>query len=62
MAKAYGSDAGFRVTASAVQVRGAVGFTREHELHFFVKRGKANAHAFGDARWHRGRVAELAGV
>jgi alkylation response protein AidB-like acyl-CoA dehydrogenase len=62
MAKAYASDAGFRVTASAMQVHGGIGFTWEHDLHFFLKRAKANAHAFGDARWHRERVAELAGV
>jgi alkylation response protein AidB-like acyl-CoA dehydrogenase len=62
MAKAYASDAGFRVTASALQVHGGIGFTWEHDLHFFLKRAKANAHAFGDARWHRDRVAELAGI
>ena len=62
MAKAYASDAGFRVTASALQVHGGIGFTWEHDLHFFLKRAKANAHAFGDARWHRERVAELSGV
>ncbi len=62
MAKAYASDAGFRVTASALQVHGGIGFTWEHDLHFFLKRAKANAHAFADARWHRDRVAELAGV
>ncbi len=62
MAKAYAGDAGFRVTASALQVHGGIGFTWEHDLHFFLKRAKANAHAFGDARWHRDRVAELAGI
>jgi alkylation response protein AidB-like acyl-CoA dehydrogenase len=62
MAKAYASDAGFRVTASALQVHGGIGFTWEHDLHFFLKRAKANGHAFGDARWHRDRVAQLAGV
>ena len=62
MAKAYASDAGFRVTASALQVHGGIGFTWEHDLHYFLKRAKANAHAFGDARWHRDRVAALAGV
>src|SRR5581483_9356851 len=62
MAKAYASDAGWRVTASALQVHGGIGFTWEHDLHFFLKRAKANAHAFGDARWHRERVADLAGV
>jgi alkylation response protein AidB-like acyl-CoA dehydrogenase len=60
MAKAYAGDAGFRVTASALQVHGGIGFTWEHDLHFFLKRAKANAHAFGDARWHRERVAQLA--
>jgi alkylation response protein AidB-like acyl-CoA dehydrogenase len=62
MAKAYASDAGFRVAASALQVHGGIGFTWEHDLHFFLKRAKANAHSFGDARWHRDRVAELAEV
>jgi alkylation response protein AidB-like acyl-CoA dehydrogenase len=62
MAKAYAGDAGFRVTASALQVHGGIGFTYEHDLHFFLKRAHANAHAFGDSRWHRDRVADLAGV
>jgi alkylation response protein AidB-like acyl-CoA dehydrogenase len=62
MAKAYAGDAGFRVTASALQVHGGIGFTYEHDLHFFLKRAFANAHAFGDSRWHRDRVADLAGV
>jgi alkylation response protein AidB-like acyl-CoA dehydrogenase len=60
MAKAYASDAGWRVTASALQVHGGIGFTWEHDLHFFLKRAKANAHHFGDARFHRARVADLA--
>ena len=62
MAKAYASDAGWRVTASALQVHGGIGFTWEHDLHFFLKRAKADGHLFGDARHHRDRVAELAGL
>jgi alkylation response protein AidB-like acyl-CoA dehydrogenase len=62
MAKAYAGDAGFRVAASALQVHGGIGFTWEHDLHFFLKRAKANAHAFGDSRWHRERVAALAAI
>ena len=62
MAKAYAGDAGFRVTASSLQVHGGIGFTWEHDLHFFLKRATANAHAFGDSRWHRDRVADLTGV
>jgi alkylation response protein AidB-like acyl-CoA dehydrogenase len=60
MAKAYASDAGWRVTASSLQVHGGIGFTWEHDLHFFLKRARANAHHFGDARFHRDRVADLA--
>ncbi len=58
MAKAYASDAGWRVPHASLQVHGGIGFTWEHDLHFFLKRGKANAATFGDARWHRERVAD----
>jgi alkylation response protein AidB-like acyl-CoA dehydrogenase len=58
MAKAYASDAGWRVPDMAIQVHGGIGFTWEHDLHFFLKRGRANAASFGDAKWHRERVAE----
>jgi alkylation response protein AidB-like acyl-CoA dehydrogenase len=57
MAKAYASDAGWRVPHASIQVHGGIGFTWEHDLHFFLKRGKANAAMFGDAKWHRERVA-----
>jgi len=59
MAKAYASDVGWRVPDASIQVHGGIGFTWEHDLHFFLKRGKANAATFGDARWHRERVADL---
>ncbi len=56
-AKAYASDAGWRVPDASIQVHGGIGFTWEHDLHFYLKRGRANAAMFGDARWHRERVA-----
>jgi alkylation response protein AidB-like acyl-CoA dehydrogenase len=62
MAKAYASDAGWRVSASSLQVHGGIGFTWEHDLHFFLKRAKTDAHLFGTAGEHRERVAELAGL
>jgi alkylation response protein AidB-like acyl-CoA dehydrogenase len=62
MAKAYASDTGWSVTASALQVHGGIGFTWEHDLHFFLKRAKTDAHLFGLAGEHRERVAELAGL
>jgi alkylation response protein AidB-like acyl-CoA dehydrogenase len=58
-AKAYASDAGARVTRSALQVHGGIGFTWEHDLHFLLKRAEANAHTWGDARWHREQIAGI---
>jgi alkylation response protein AidB-like acyl-CoA dehydrogenase len=58
MAKAYAGDAGWRVPDASIQVHGGIGFTWEHDLHFFLKRGKANAAMFGDSKWHRERVAD----
>jgi alkylation response protein AidB-like acyl-CoA dehydrogenase len=62
MAKAYAADAGWRVTSSSLQVHGGIGFTWEHDLHFFLKRAKADVHLFGSPRYHRERVAALAGL
>jgi alkylation response protein AidB-like acyl-CoA dehydrogenase len=58
MAKAYAGDAGWRVPDASIQVHGGIGFTWEHDLHFFLKRGRANAAIFGDSKWHRERVAD----
>jgi alkylation response protein AidB-like acyl-CoA dehydrogenase len=62
MATAWASDAAFRVPARSLQVHGGIGFTWEHDLQFFLKRGKTDAHLFGTAREHRERVAELTGL
>jgi alkylation response protein AidB-like acyl-CoA dehydrogenase len=62
MAKAYASDAGWRVASSSLQVHGGIGFTWEHDLHFFLKRARADGHLFGSPRSHRERVAGLAGL
>jgi alkylation response protein AidB-like acyl-CoA dehydrogenase len=62
MAKAYASDAGTRVTGASLQVHGGIGFTWEHDIHLFLKRAESDAVMFGDSRWHRERVAQLAGI
>jgi alkylation response protein AidB-like acyl-CoA dehydrogenase len=61
-AKAYAGDAGRRVPRSALQVHGGIGFTWEHDLHLFLKRGEANAHAYGSGAAHREAIAALAGL
>jgi alkylation response protein AidB-like acyl-CoA dehydrogenase len=62
MAKAYASDAGPSVAGSSLQVHGGIGFTWEHDLHLWLKRANTDAALFGDAHWHRVRVAELVGI
>jgi alkylation response protein AidB-like acyl-CoA dehydrogenase len=62
VAKAYASDMGWEVSASALQVHGGIGFTWEHDLHWFLKRAKTDGVLYGSARDHRERVAELAGL
>jgi alkylation response protein AidB-like acyl-CoA dehydrogenase len=62
MAKAYASDAACRVTGASMQVHGGIGFTWEHDLHLWLKRAQCDAALLGDARWHRARVADLAGI
>jgi alkylation response protein AidB-like acyl-CoA dehydrogenase len=59
MAKAYCSDA-FRKTAGmGIQLHGGIGFTWEHDLHLYFKRAKSSEFTFGDASYHRERVAQL---
>jgi alkylation response protein AidB-like acyl-CoA dehydrogenase len=59
MAKAYASDAGRKVSNAGIQLHGGIGMTWEHDLHLYMKRAKASEVAFGDATWHRERVASL---
>jgi alkylation response protein AidB-like acyl-CoA dehydrogenase len=42
-----------------LQVHGGIGFTWEHDLHFFLKRAKVDAMLYGSAREYRDAVAEL---
>jgi alkylation response protein AidB-like acyl-CoA dehydrogenase len=62
MAKARASEAAWHVTASALQVLGGIGFTWEHDLHFWLKRARATAELMGSPREHRDRVAGLIGL
>ena len=62
MAGARASDAGWEVPASALQVLGGIGFTWEHDLQFWLKRGRVAGRMLGTPRDHRERVAELSGL
>ncbi|MBA3654904.1 MAG: acyl-CoA dehydrogenase [Actinobacteria bacterium] len=58
-AKVWCADASKRVLASALQVHGGVGFTWEHDLHLYLKRAQLDQVSFGDAAFHRDRLATL---
>jgi alkylation response protein AidB-like acyl-CoA dehydrogenase len=57
MATVYANDAYARVAGGALQLHGGIGFTWEHDTHLFLKRAKLNQAMFGDAAWHRKRLA-----
>ena len=59
VAKAKASDAAWAATAAMIQFFGGIGFTWEHEAHFFYKRARRLAASFGTADEHRARVAAL---
>ena len=59
IAKAYCSDAYREVGNRGVQIHGGIGFTWEHDLHLYYKRSKASEVMFGDATFHRERIARM---
>jgi alkylation response protein AidB-like acyl-CoA dehydrogenase len=59
MAKAYVSDAYRKTAGAGIQLHGGIGFTWEHDLHLYFKRAKSSEFTFGDASYHRERVAQL---
>ncbi len=59
MAKCFASDAAEVVARKALQCHGAIGYTTEHDLHFWLKRTWALSASWGDAAWHRRRVAHV---
>jgi alkylation response protein AidB-like acyl-CoA dehydrogenase len=58
MAKAFASDAAYRSSRSAMQVHGAIGYTWEADLQLWMKKAWALQRAWGDATFHRRRVAD----
>jgi len=57
VAKAYASDACRETGNRAVQVQGGMGFTWENDTHLYYRRAKASEMTFGDAVYHREKIA-----
>jgi len=51
--KARASDAVLSVTKSMVQMHGAIGFTKEHDLQLYTRRAKVQELGYGDANYHK---------
>ena len=59
VAKSKCSDTAKTATRLMIQYLGGIGYTWEHEAHFFYKRAKRQAAAWGDAVTHRELLAAL---
>lgn len=59
VAKAYASE-GYRDCGNrSIQVQGGMGFTWENDAHLYYRRAKGSEMAFGDAIYHRERIAKI---
>jgi alkylation response protein AidB-like acyl-CoA dehydrogenase len=62
LAKAYCSEAYFRVAAENIQIHGGIGFTWEHPAHLHFRRAKSSELLFGDASHWRELLADRIGL
>jgi len=59
IAKAKAGDVADTAVSAMIQYHGGIGYTWEHDAHFYFKRSKRLEHSFGDAVQHRERIARL---
>ena len=59
IAKSKAADTARQAVSDMIQYHGGIGFTWEHDAHFFFKRAKRLEYAYGDAAQHRERIAKL---
>ncbi len=59
MAKASASETAALASGRSVQCHGGIGFTWECFIHLYFKRQKHSQVLWGDAAWHRARLAEI---
>jgi alkylation response protein AidB-like acyl-CoA dehydrogenase len=59
IAKVQCSEAFFANASMAIQLHGGVGFTWEYDVHLYFKRAKSSEILFGNAQYHRERLAKM---
>lgn len=62
LAKAAVGECQMLIVTDGLQLHGGIGFTWEHDLHFFLKRAKAADGLFGNAIAHRAALAPMIGL
>lgn len=62
LAKSATGDCQRLLAQDGLQLHGGVGFTWEHDLHFFLKRAKSGEAMFGTAASHRAALARSLGL
>ena len=62
LAKAVASEAYLQAAGDTLQIHGGIGFTWDHDLHFFLKRAKATSLLFGGVREQRRRLGDALGL
>lgn len=62
IAKAWAGEASERVISLSHQIHGAIGWTVDHDLHYYTRRAKAAEATFGNADFYREIVAREMGL
>lgn len=62
VAAAVTKDVVIATVHEAVQLHGGIGFTWEHQAHFYLKRALGDEGLFGSARGNRTNIADLIGI
>ena len=61
-AKAFVAERGMELAQNCFQVFGGIGYTWEHDQHFWFRRLAADAECFGSAPSHRRQLLDTVGV
>ena len=59
IAKSKAADASRTAVSAMIQFHGGIGYTWEHDTHFYFKRSKRQEASFGDVAQHRERIATV---
>ena len=59
IAKAKAGEVARQATSDMIQYHGGIGYTWEHDAHFYFKRAKRLEYAYGDAAQHLERIASV---